>query len=107
MDVGLKDLSGQRLETQREVAAPATPQGMRQTIGLDRVKPLEIKGRLQQSIAGGVAVEHGEQVRANCCAYRWVAGHVFGESLANDRIGRLRALQALRNPVATTPSTLS
>ena len=64
------------------------------------MKALEVENGLQQPIAGGVAVEHGEQIGPNRRAYLRGAGHMFGEGLTNDWIRRFRAIEPLRETVA-------
>ncbi len=62
VDVGLKDLGGSALQKEREIPLVATPQPVIESVRLDGMESLEIQKGLDQSLAGGVALEDGGDV---------------------------------------------
>ena len=68
---------------------------MREAIGLNRVKTLEIENGLQQAIAGRVPVEHCEKVGPDRRADGGVTRKKLGEGAANGGVGGFRTIETL------------
>jgi len=62
MDVGLEHLGRAALQIERKVPLSVAPEPMRQPVRLQRVEALEVEERLDETLAGRVAVEHGGKV---------------------------------------------
>ena len=62
VDVDLKDFGRAALQVEREIAPSGLPQGMGEAVRLEGMKALEVKQRLDEPRAGGIAVEYGHGV---------------------------------------------
>ena len=73
---------------------PCVPQGVGQPVGLQGVEALEIEHRLDQPLAGRIAVGEGENVGAHRLAHRRIAGDEVEEVLADQIAGKIRMGEA-------------
>ena len=64
MDIGLENVGGSALQIESKVALPIMPEIVRQTMRLDGMETLEIQKRLDEALAGGIALDHGRDIGA-------------------------------------------
>jgi len=74
VDVDLQEARGQALQIQGKVLAAGLPQRVRDAIGLERMKALEIEQGLDQAARGRVAFDRGHEVGAERLAERGIRG---------------------------------
>jgi hypothetical protein len=87
VDVGLEDLGGAALQIESQVAPVPAPEPVRQPVGLQGVEALEVEHRLEQPVAGRIAVEHRDHVGTEAEPDRRIVGDGRVEGL-DDQLGR-------------------
>src|SRR3954454_24184216 len=64
IDVGLEHRGGAALEIIRKVLAALQPQPVREAMGLDGVKALEVEQGIDEARGGGIAIVDGDEIGA-------------------------------------------
>ena len=99
VDVGLEHPRGPALQIEREVAPAEAPQRMGETMRLDRVKTLEVEQRLDEARAGGVAVEHRQDVDPERLADSGIVAREFREGLDQQHRRDVAVIEPRRDTV--------
>ena len=100
MDIDGENAAGLALQVVGEIAPSLVPQFMREAVRDQRMEALEIEQRLDQAIAGGVAIEDGVEVGPEDLADVRRLGQHGCKRLADQRCIDIRMMQALGKPMA-------
>ena len=99
VNVGLEHFRGPALQIQREIALAVGPEPVTEPVGLNRVKPLIIEQGLQCSVGGGVAGQHGLDIRAHRVRDRGIRSGGLAEGLDDSGDGENVVMETRRDPV--------
>jgi hypothetical protein len=96
IDVDGKDARALALQVQREIAPPVLEQLVREAIGHQGMKALEVEQRLDIAAAGRIAVVDGGEIGAERRAQLRMVGQYLIEGLADQPGIDVRVVEALR-----------
>ncbi len=103
MDIHAEQLGGPHLHEISHVAATVREQPMRDPVALQRLKPLEEQQRLDQPVAGRVALVHGHQIGPRRLPQGGIGSKGFLGDLTQKLLAHLRRGQFHRETIGQRP----